>query len=342
MQNLLAKLSGLMSKTYIGFATVLIGGVLVFVPMNHAMATPSATTCTWVTDDNNCRTASTLTSPVTYTCNIESNLQTNCFRSNRIANTYYSFSDCSSCISGYKLETHTMSSPECGTITYQTCVLDDSGSGDDDGGDDDIGGPASFCRIHDTDRAALCDESATPVNDFYLINCNSIKVECYGGYTVGTCEKCTGQLALSEQTFKRADCTNSYTFDACGRCTSDDDCVPSFSPNGSLGGTLVGGTSDGLDILDIVVSQRSKITYTCGTLGECGSTKDCWCGAGFYGAAGCDTECTRCPVDSKSGKNGACPSAQGQSTTIDDCYIPVDTAFSTSVGSGTYSTNCAY
>ncbi|MBR4860537.1 MAG: hypothetical protein IKV10_04510, partial [Alphaproteobacteria bacterium] len=85
-----------------------------------------------------------------------------------------------------------------------------------------------------------------------------------------------------------------------------------------------------------------KTTYTCGVLGYCSSTMDCWCGAGYYGDAGCDATCQRCPEDEKSGKNGISPSAQGQSTTIDDCYIPVDTAFSTSVGSGTYSTNCAY
>lgn len=341
MQNLLAKLSGLMSKTYIGFATVLIGGVLVFVPMNHAMATPTATRCTWVTNDSNCRTASGITSPITYTCALEGTGLTSCFRSDNIANKYYSFSDCSSCQIGYKMQLNTLSHSECGMITYHECVPDDS-TGDDDDDGDDSGDPASYCMVTNLDRLSACDGSATPINYFYLRNCDSIKVECYGGYTVGTCEKCTGQLTLSEQTVKRADCTNSYTFDACGSCTSDDDCVPSFAPSGSLGGAFEGGASDGFNILEILVQQRSKTTYTCSSLGECSSTKDCWCGAGYYGDTGCDTECTRCPVDSKSGKNGTSPSAQGQSTTIDDCYIPVDTAFSTSVGSGTYSTNCAY
>ena len=338
MQNLLAKLSGLMSKTYIGFATVLIGGVLVFVPMNHAMAAPSATMCTWVTDNSNCRTASALTSPITYTCALENTGVTSCFRSDRIANTYYSFNECASCPIGYKLEARTISNSECGIITYHTCELDDSGSGDDDG--DDSGGSASFCRIHDTGRLALCDESAIPVNSFFLRNCDSIKVQCYGGYTVGTCEKCTGKIASSIELFKRADCTNLYTFDACGSCTSDDDCVPATI--GIPGGTLGGGMSYESSFVEILVPQKSKTTYTCSVLGACSSTVDCWCGAGYYGDAGCDATCQRCPEDEKSGKNGISPSEQGLNTTIDDCYIPVDTAFSTSVGSGTYSTNCAY
>lgn len=327
MQNLLAKLSGFMSKTHIGFAAVLIGGVLVFMPMTSAMATPSSTLCRWVENNGNClQSTNAITKPAVSFCYSISDSTSSCFTN---GSNYYTFSECAGCADGYKLVTKTMSSTQCGTITYQDCELDDS----IDGG----GVVQKYCPTNNivSEGINACDPDANPINLRAHLNCKSLKVQCFGTYTVATCESCEGSLQLQDDSYSPSGCTNSYSYKACDYCTTADDCKP-------VSGSGIGGIISTIVVGGVAKQQFSTTVYACSDWGICSSTKDCWCGAGYYGDAGCDVTCQRCPLDEKSGQNGTSPSAQGQSTTIDDCYIPVDTAFSTSVGSGTYSEQCPY